>query len=673
MDGVAWMERTRSRSFTQKGRTNSVDFTKLGQPRDPALEEKLRYPCDATAYELGQEIGKGASAVVYKATVKATQEVVALKLLNLEKFGSNLDIIIKETATMHDQRHPNVLPLFCSFVSGDSLWMVMPFLSGGSVMKLLHSVAAEGFDEVAVASMMKAALEGLNYMHIHGRIHRDIKAENILIDDAGKVMLADFGVAATLERSDSLASCSTPSGVLSTQPSLDSSSPTTVLGSSSSSSSLTSRNSLPRDPSWSHKQYLARNTFCGTPCFMAPEVMEQTIGYDFSADIWSFGITLYEVATGKAPLANMSLTQVILTTVHDEAPVLPNKNGRRYSDALQDLIGKCLSKDPQERPPAAELLRHRFWKIARDADYLQKNVLQPAAASNGGQPDKPQKFLDRVKSLRTMHSAGHNKPPSKAVSFPSGSQGGGSPARQGSGCQDATMSGDVANAIALLKKLTKVNTKKKHSKPFLPMTALQDAKGICFCIVHKKQNLCAVTGQGNGFMIAKQSAKNGKSASETSRRQWTAPCYFDINVGELNPDFEHDFVELAIVIPDDYAYDCFRVPAAKLGGRCVYTKGSKHCSEVIGYACVEGQCFEWPLDGSHITINDAANGRLFGRSIRADEVLDGGVRAPCEFEALYKLLSTMATPTQNRSEQALLHMEDQGATMLFRMPHWLYD
>ena len=60
---------------------------------------------------------------------------------------------------------------------------------------------------------------------------------------------------------------------------------------------------------------------------------------------------------------------------------------------------------------------------------------------------------------------------------------------------------------------------------------------------------------------------------------------------------EHDFVELAIVIPDDYAYDCFRVPAAKLGGRCVYTKGAKHCSEVIGYACVEGQCFEWPLDG----------------------------------------------------------------------------
>ena len=77
--------------------------------------------------------------------------------------------------------------------------------------------------------------------------------------------------------------------------------------------------------------------------------------------------------------------------------------------------------------------------------------------------------------------------------------------------------------------------------------------------------------------------------------------------------------------------------------------------------------------GSHITINDAANGRLFGRSIAADEVLDGAVRAPCEFEALYKLLSTMATPTQNRSEQALLHMEDQGATMLFRMPHWLYD
>ena len=65
-------------------------------------------------------------------------------------------------------------------------------------------------------------------------------------------------------------------------------------------------------------------------------------------------------------------------------------------------------------------------------------------------------------------------------------------------------------------------------------------QGICFAIIHKKKNLCTVTGQGNGFMIAKQSAKNGKTPSESSRRQWTAPCYFDINVGELNPDFGED-------------------------------------------------------------------------------------------------------------------------------------
>ena len=75
--------------------------------------------------------------------------------------------------------------------------------------------------------------------------------------------------------------------------------------------------------------------------------------YDFSADIWSFGITLYEVSTGKAPLANMSLTQVILTTVHDEAPVLPNKNGRKYSD-----VSSCPELLSLTMPEFIRLLLH---------------------------------------------------------------------------------------------------------------------------------------------------------------------------------------------------------------------------------------------------------------------------------------------------------------------------
>ncbi|EIE21776.1 kinase-like protein, partial [Coccomyxa subellipsoidea C-169] len=285
------------------------------------------YPANADDYDLVEEIGVGATARVWMAHCKTKDVKVAIKLTDLEKFQGNtaLDQLIQEAQVMKGFRHPNLLMLHCSFIHGSDLWLVMPFVAGGSLANVIGSKFPEGMEEDMIATIARDVLHGLQYLHDHDSMHRDLKVANMLVSDDGRILLADFGACATLEREARL-------------PSLD--------------------------------------TFIGTTAYMAPEVMDPREGYTQSADIWSFGICLLELARGRVPVSECSFTRQVLAVVQNPAPTLRDHSGaHKFSQAMHDFVAKCLDKDAMARSGAAELLKHPFLKRAKDERFLAQRLL----------------------------------------------------------------------------------------------------------------------------------------------------------------------------------------------------------------------------------------------------------------------------------------------------------
>ncbi|VVA17722.1 PREDICTED: serine/threonine-kinase [Prunus dulcis] len=284
-----------------------------------------RFPLDAKDYKLYEEVGEGVSASVYRALCIPLNEIVAIKVLDLEKCSNDLDGIRREVHTMTLINHQNLLRAHCSFTAGHSLWVVMPYMAGGSCLHIMKSAYPEGFEEPVIATLLHEVLKALVYLHAHGHIHRDVKAGNILIDSNGAVKLGDFGVSA----------CMFDTG----------------------------------------DRQRTRNTFVGTPCWMAPEVMQQLHGYDFKADIWSFGITALELAHGHAPFSKYPPMKVLLMTLQNAPPGLDYERDKRFSKSFKEMVAACLVKDPKKRPTSEKLLKHHFFKHARPVDYLARTIL----------------------------------------------------------------------------------------------------------------------------------------------------------------------------------------------------------------------------------------------------------------------------------------------------------
>ncbi|KAM0913224.1 hypothetical protein ACQ4PT_012288 [Festuca glaucescens] len=284
------------------------------------------FPTDPKEYKLYEEVGEGVSATVFRALCVPLNTFVAIKVLDLEKCSSDLDGIRREVQTMSLIDHPNLLRACCSFANDHQLWVVMPFMAAGSALHIIKTNFPDGFEEAVIATLLREVLKALVYLHSQGHIHRDVKAGNILIDTNGAVKLGDFGVSA----------CMFDTG----------------------------------------NRQRARNTFVGTPCWMAPEVMQQLHGYDYKADIWSFGITALELAHGHAPFSKYPPMKVLLMTLQNAPPGLDYERDKRFSKSFKDLVATCLVKDPQKRPSSEKLLKHSFFKQARTADFLARSILE---------------------------------------------------------------------------------------------------------------------------------------------------------------------------------------------------------------------------------------------------------------------------------------------------------
>lgn len=262
------------------------------------------------------KLGEGSYGSVYKALHKESGQVLAIKQVPVD---TDLQEIIKEISIMQQCDSPYVVKYYGSYFKGSDLWIVMEYCGGGSVSDIMR-LRKKTLSEEEIATILSDTLRGLEYLHQRRKIHRDIKAGNILLNTEGHAKLADFGVAGQL--TDTMAK---------------------------------------------------RNTVIGTPFWMAPEVIQE-IGYDCVADIWSLGITALEMAEGKPPYGDIHPMRAIFMIPTKPPPSFRDPD--QWSPEFIDFVSRCLVKNPEERATASELLQHIFISNARPVTMLQQMIAE---------------------------------------------------------------------------------------------------------------------------------------------------------------------------------------------------------------------------------------------------------------------------------------------------------
>ncbi|TMW51704.1 hypothetical protein DOY81_003196 [Sarcophaga bullata] len=293
-----------------------------GSLKDPEIAELFNKHDPEKIFEDLREIGHGSFGAVYYARCNLTKEIVAIKKMSytgkqsLEKWQD----ILKEIRFLRQLNHPNTIEYKGCYLRESTAWLVMEYCVGSA--SDIIEVHKKPLHEDEIAAICDGVLNGLSYLHSLGRIHRDIKAGNILLTDNGVVKLADFGSAAI------------------------------------------------KCPA---------NSFVGTPYWMAPEViLAMDEGqYDGKVDVWSLGITCIELAERKPPYFNMNAMSALYHIAQNESPTLPKND---WSDTFCDFVDLCLKKNPAERPSSTKLLGDPYVTRLRSDTVLLELIARTKAA-----------------------------------------------------------------------------------------------------------------------------------------------------------------------------------------------------------------------------------------------------------------------------------------------------
>ncbi|XP_049919048.1 mitogen-activated protein kinase kinase kinase kinase 4-like isoform X10 [Epinephelus moara] len=271
----------------------------------------LRDP--AGIFELVEVVGNGTYGQVYKGRHVKTGQLAAIKVMDVTE-DEEEEIKLEINMLKKYSHHRNIATYYGAFIKksppghDDQLWLVMEFCGAGSITDLVKNTKGNQLKEDWIAYISREILRGLAHLHAHHVIHRDIKGQNVLLTENAEVKLVDFGVSAQLDR---------------------------TVG--------------------------RRNTFIGTPYWMAPEVIacdeNPDATYDYRSDLWSCGITAIEMAEGAPPLCDMHPMRALFLIPRNPPPRLKSK---KWSKKFFSFIEGCLVKNYTQRPPTEQLLKHPF-------------------------------------------------------------------------------------------------------------------------------------------------------------------------------------------------------------------------------------------------------------------------------------------------------------------------